>query len=334
MGQSCSISLGSSGAKDGGVFRSDDHGVTWQQKNFVRVSKKTTVSLNDATGRVLIFNPNDHQQLYLGTLANGIWTTTDAGEHWQSTSLRSGGYECLVFDPLNPKIMYTAAGQNVLKSVDSGLTWTAVYTESQPGHAMTCVTVNPTDGREIWATTNGGKILMSDDYGKRWTLMQTLTPFIPRRLYIPTDAPGQLYIITRTTGVWRGDSHGQSWTDISSPLSTFAGGNDIRQIDIQRNGWYLATAFGLLRSTDRGGHWASTPTLVTNGSVALQNVAVNPNNSLEIFITTDQRLHHTTNGGTSWSVTTLPTGRLPVLLTFDPSQTDRLYFTTYKQPKK
>lgn len=334
MGQSCSINIGSTTGLDGGVFRSDDHGQTWQQKNFVSKDKKRSVSLSDVSGRNFSFTPGDSSHLYLGTLANGIWTSTNGGDQWQSTSLRSGVYECLAFDPLNPDVMYTAAGQLVLKSIDAGKNWAVAYTESQPGHGVNCVTVNPTDGREIWATTSGGKIMFSDDYGQRWTLVNSIAPMQPRLLYIPTDAPGQLYIFTRTNGILRGDGRGKTWTDLTPALASFPGGTDIRQVTIHRDGWFLATAFGLLKSTDRGVSWKSIPILVTNGSIPLQSVAVNPKNSADIFITTDQRLHHTVDGGATWAVTTLPTSRLPTLLTFDPTVADRLYFVAFKQPKK
>jgi len=333
-GQSCSISLGSSAQKDGGVLRSDDHGKTWTQKNFVRVEKKRNILLDDVTGRALVFDPKDSTHMYLGTLANGIWETKNNGDQWTPTSLRSGAYECISLDSLNPQVMYTAAGQTVLKSTTGGQSWTTVYTESQPDQAVTCVIVNPINDREVWATTSGGKILFSDDYAQRWTLVHTLDPMVPRLMYIPTDKPSQLYIFTRSNGIFRAEGRGQIWTNLTLKLPQEAGADDIRAVQIHSQGWFLATARGLFKSTDLGVTWTMIPTLITTGSVPLQNVAVNPTNAQDIFITTNQRLHHTIDGGASWSVITLPTARLPVLLTFDPNQSDRLYTATFKQQKK
>lgn len=331
-GQACSINIGTSSRLDGGIFRSDDHGATWTQKNFVRVDKKKQINLDDVTGRLLAFDPSKADHIFLGTLANGIWVTSNAGEQWQPTSLRSGAYECLSFDNLNRDIVYTAAGQVVLKSIDAGLTWQTVYTESQPGQSVNCVIVNPNDGRQIWATTAGGKVLMSNDYGQQWTLKGNLPVMQPRYIYITAD--NVIYIFTRNNGIYRSLDRGATWVDMNVALSTFAGATDIREVNIHRDGWYLATAFGLLKSIDSGETWKQIPTLVTAGSVVVQTVTVNPKNSLDIFITTNQRLHHTVDGGKSWSVTTLPTGRLPVLMTFDPNNVDRMFFATYKQPKK
>lgn len=331
-GQACSINIGTSSRLDGGIFRSDDHGKTWVQKNFVRVDNKRQINLDDVTGRLLAFDPVKTDRIYLGTLANGIWVTSNGGDQWQPTSLRSGAYECLSFDNLNPDIMYTVAGTVVLKSIDAGATWSTVYTETQPGQAVNSVIANPNDGRQIWATTSGGKVVMSTDYGQRWTVKGALPAMQPRRMYI--TANNTFYIFTRTSGIYRSDDRGETWVAMNTALAAFPGSTDIRAMVIHRDGWFLATAGGLLKSTDSGANWKMISTLVAAGSVVVQTVAVNPKNSLDIFITTDQRLHHTVNGGESWSVTTLPTGRLPVLMTFDPTNIERMYFATYKQPKK
>ncbi|MBI5467346.1 MAG: hypothetical protein HY975_04015 [Candidatus Kerfeldbacteria bacterium] len=334
MGQSCTISLGSSRGLDGGVFRSADHGQTWQQKNFVSRDKKKTISLNDVSGRVLAFDPRNPSHIYLGTRENGIWETTDAGEVWKSTSIRSGAYECIDYDPLNSAVMYTAAGTLVLKTTDGGKSWNTVYTESQPGQAVTCIAVDPFNGRLVWATTTGGKILLSEDYGKTWTLKHMLDPFTPRRLYIDPTGSGRLTIFTRNNGIFTGVNLGSSWTDLSKGLEPYPNSRDVRAVDIEPSGWYLATSYGLLQSVDQGLSWVSIKTLNTAGSVPLQNVAVNPRNGREIFITTDQKIHHTTDAGQTWAITTLPTSRLPVLLTFDPVSSDRLFLSTFKVQKK
>lgn len=330
FGQGCSISLGSSAGLDGGVFRSDDHGQSWQQKNFVSQSKQGAVTLNDVSGRALVFDPRNSDHLYLATRENGIWVTTNGGDQWQATSIRSGDYECLDLDPLNANIVYTAAGSLVLKSTTGGQSWTTVYTETQPGQTVTCVAVDPSNGQLIWATTSGGKILLSQDYGQTWTLQTTLAAFLPRRIFIDPAGSGTMTIFTRGNGIWVGRSRGSQWVDLSKPLQAYSGAADIRSVDIEPSGWYLATAYGVLHSVDQGQSWTPMKTLVTPGSVPIQNVAVNPRQSQEIFLTTNQKVHHTTDGGQTWSVSTLPTARLPVLLTFDPTKTDRLFVSTFK----
>ncbi len=228
--------------------------------------------------------------------------------------------------------MYTAAGQQVLKSIDAGQTWTTVYTESQPAQAVNCVIVDPVNDRQVWATTSGGKVLLSEDYGQRWTLVSSVPALQPRQLYISAD--GLFYIFSRTNGIYRSDTDGRTWINLTPALQKYSGATDIRAVSLTADRWFLGTAYGLLKSEDRGVSWSPVPTLVTAGSIPIQSVAVNPKNTQEIFVTTDRRLHRTVDGGASWSVITLPTGRIPTLLTFDPARPERLYFTTFKPPKK
>ncbi len=333
MGQSCSISFGTAGSGDGGVFRSADHGLTWHQRVFVRQDKKQVVSLAGVSVRDFAFEPDSSDHIYLGTRDNGVWQTHDAGAHWTSTSLRSGDYQCLDFDPLNHQIMYTASGATVLKSVDAGQTWQVVYTESQPANTLTCVAVDSINGRFVWAFTNGGKVLQSDDYGQTWTLQTVLTPFEPRLIRVEPDGSGNVLVFTRTTGIFYGTQHGSTWSQLKGNLDSIPGSSDIRDVVIHATGWYLATAGGLLRSTDKGQTWTVMHTLVTPGSIAVQNVAVNPHTGQELFITVGQKLQHTTDGGVSWSVSTLPTSRIPVFLRFDPNHDDIMYFSAFKPAK-
>lgn len=337
LGQSCSISLGSNAVADGGVFRSDDGGQTWQQKTFVRQDKKQIQSISNVNGEVVAFDPQNKDTLYLGTRENGVWRTTNGGDSWTPTSLKSGDYPCLQFDPSNASILYTVSGPLVLKSLDAGQSWQTLYTESQPEQTVTCVAVDPLHGNTVWVVTSGGKILLSDDYGHNWTLVHTIPSGVVRAMEVLKNGSGTLAIFTKTNGIFLGTGRGSAWEDLSVNLQAFPGATDIRSVDLVEMAaerWFLGTANGLLSSSDQGKNWTSIPTLLTPQSIPVNAVAVNPENGNEIFLTVNQKLHHTRDGGATWSVTTLPTSRLPVILAFDPHQTDRLFFSTLKIKKK
>lgn len=338
LGAGCSISLGGSGAKkDGGVFRSDDHGQTWRAKNFVSQDKKTTVSLNDVSARDLYIDPNDNQKIFLSTLGQGIWLTTNGGDQWQATSLRTGDQTCISLDTNDPTVVYATSGINVWKSIDAGKNWKTVYTEPQKSQTVTCVVVDPNHPEIIWAMTSGGKIMRSDNRGFTWTLMTTLASFTPRRAIIDPLGNGRVIIFTKTNGIYEIAADGKTWRNINQPLKKFKGGTTINAVNIiglESPVWFLATSYGLLQSNDRGETWVAIPTLLNPSTEPLQNVAVNPQQPLEIFITSQQKLHHSIDGGQSWTVSTLPTSRLPVHFMFTPGDPDRLYFATYYVAKK
>lgn len=224
-----------------------------------------------------------------------------------------------------------------MKSTDGGLTWKSVYTESQPGQGVSCVVLNPVQSKTVWASSSGGKLIRSLDEGRTWTLMQTLPAFVPRSMYIDNDPNEKIYIFTRNKGIVVADTVANGWQDMSKALKKFAGGmeiNDVRIVAGTPNVWIIATKFGLLQSLDKGTTWTEIKTLVNPGSVAIQNIAINPRQFTEMFLTTTNKLHHTTDGGATWTVTSLPTSRTPVWLNFDPQIVDRLYFSTFKPLKK
>lgn len=338
LGAGCSINLGgSSSKKDGGVFRSDDHGQTWRAKNFISQDKKSTVTLNDVSARDLFIDPSDNKKIFLSTTDQGIWLTTNGGDQWQATSLRTGGQSCISIDPNDSTVIYTASGINVWKSIDAGKNWKTVYTEPQKNQIITCVVVDPSHPEIIWTMTSGGKIMRSDNRGFTWALMTTLAAFTPRYAIIDPLGNGRVVIFTRQNGIYEIAADGKTWRNINQPLKKFKGGTTINDVNIvgrENPVWFLATSYGLLQSTDRGATWVAISTLLNPSTDPLQNVAVNPQQPLEIFITSQQKLHHSIDGGQSWTVSSLPTTRLPVHFMFTPGDPDRLYFATYYVPKK
>jgi photosystem II stability/assembly factor-like uncharacterized protein len=232
--------------------------------------------------------------------------------------------------------MYTAAGTQAYKSIDGGQTWKNIYIEAQPGQVVTCVAVDQSRGNIIWLVTSGGKIIRSDDYGQTWKLKQTVVPFSVRTMFVDHAGSGRLYVVTRTRGIFIVSSDGVTNDDDSAGLKPFKKSISINAMAFSPDWstWWIATAGGLLTSTDQGATWSLVKTLVVNGSIAINGVTVNPTNQQDIFITTGTKLHHSLDGGLNWTVSNLPTTRVPVFLTFSPDTKDRLFFSTFKVEEK
>lgn len=338
LGQSCSVSVGNTKPKDGGIYRTDDQGKTWRQKSYIRTEKKKKLSLDDATINFLVIDPKNPDRLYAGIRNLGLWMTSNRGEQWAATGLRSGNNRCLTFDPKNDQILYLANGSQIQKSTDQAKTWVNIYTEPQAKQSIECLAVDPARDNILWAVTSGGKVIRSSDYGGEWTLVNTLRNFsgiIRMDLDPITSGP---IIFSSRRGIRRLDASGVQVTDLTAPLEMYKGGKTVADVEIvnssQVTSWYLATAYGILTSGDSGTSWRQISTLLNPNSTPVTNIVVNPKNISEIYLTTGKRLHRTTDGGASWAVTTLPTSRQPVWLTIDGSNPDRLYFGTYIPIKK
>ena len=72
-------------------------------------------------------------------------------------------------DPENPKVMYVAMRDGLLKSIDAGETWKPIGKELKN---LAAVTVNPKKPNEIYTATAQGIIFKSTDGGTRWERRQ------------------------------------------------------------------------------------------------------------------------------------------------------------------
>lgn len=68
-------------------------------------------------------------------------------------------------DPGNHKTMYVAMRDGLFKSTDAGQTWKRVGSDLKN---LAAVTVNPTNPKEVYASTTDGVIFKSVDEGIKW----------------------------------------------------------------------------------------------------------------------------------------------------------------------
>jgi hypothetical protein len=87
-------------------------------------------------GRVncIAFDPIDHNTIWVGSPAGGLWKSIDGGSNWTTNTdnLPVIGVSHIAIDPNNNQIMYIVTGDTyatdtysigILKSNDGGLTW-------------------------------------------------------------------------------------------------------------------------------------------------------------------------------------------------------------------
>ena len=128
------------GAVNGGVWKTDDSGRTW---NPIFDAQET-----QAVGAIAVA-PSDPNIVYLSSgeglarpdlgVGDGIYKSTDAGKTWTHLGLRNGqGIPALAVDPRDPNRVFAAVlghpyGPNqergIFLSADGGLTWQRVLQE-------------------------------------------------------------------------------------------------------------------------------------------------------------------------------------------------------------
>lgn len=148
----------------GGVWRSDNAGVTW------------TLKASGITNDYGYYFEKVSTTLYAGTEESGFFVSTDNGENWTPIDTgempASGGSPCcgIVIQDDNMIIAYRTNTVGVWRSTNGGVDWSL----SASGFTPNCLRgVGDKQGGQYLFTAKADKIYMSSDYGENWTEKQT-----------------------------------------------------------------------------------------------------------------------------------------------------------------
>ena len=238
------------GQVDGGVWKSNDYGRTWEPI----FDDQPTQSIG-----AIAVAPSDPNIIYVASgeglqrpdlsVGDGIYKSTDTGKTWMHLGLRDGEQiPALAVDPNTPDRLFAAVlghpyGPNeergIFRSTDGGKTWQKVlYVDENTGGSD--VEIDPSNPDIVYASlwearqgpwedgnayggTKGG-LFKSTDGGNTWHhltkgLPENLTqinvaiaPSEPRRLFatIATTEEGG-YESDKGLGFFRSDDAGESW---------------------------------------------------------------------------------------------------------------------------
>ncbi|MFZ0759092.1 MAG: glycoside hydrolase [Candidatus Sulfotelmatobacter sp.] len=323
------------GQVDGGVWKSDDYGRTWnpifdhestQSIGAIAVSASNPNIVYVASGEGL-----HRPDLSVG---NGIYKSTDAGKTWTHLGL-SDGFQipALAVDPRDPNRVFAAVlghpyGPNkergLFRSTDGGQTWQKViYKDENTGASD--VEIDPSNPDVIYAAMwevregpwednnevngTGGGLFKSTDGGNTWHPLTNGLPKDLSQIYVaiaPSD-PQRLYSTLGTASgglaVYRSDDAGESWykiTDDPRPSGRIGGGDlAIPRVDSKNEDIVYCASTVTMRSADGGKTWSGFRG--APGGDDYQNLWINPNNPSIILLVSDQGALVTVNGGASWS---------------------------------
>src|SRR4030095_1891994 len=318
---------------NGGVFKSNDYGHTWQPI----FDDQATASIGAIA--VSISNPN---VVYVGSgvglhrpdlsVGDGVYKSTDAGKTWAHLGLRDGQQiPQLAVDPKNPDRVFVAVAghpygpheeRGVYRSVDGGKTFERVlYRDENVGASD--VQIDPINPAIVYAALwesregpwengvfngNGGGIFKSVDGGKTWRQLTKGLPnnIVQANLAIALSAPKTLFAAVRTRTIaklYRSDDGGETWhgtTDDPRPGLGIGGGDlPVVRFDPKNPQIVYSASIVCWKSTDGGKTWEGWRG--APGGDDYQNVWINPNNPDIILLGSDQGAIVTVNGGKSWS---------------------------------
>jgi photosystem II stability/assembly factor-like uncharacterized protein len=323
------------GQVNGGVWKSDDYGRTWNPI----FDHESTQSIG-----AIAVAPSDSKIIYVASgeglhrpdlsVGNGIYKSTDAGKTWTHLGLRDGQQiPALAIDPRDPNRVFAAVlghpyGPNeergLFRSSDGGQSWQKIiYKDANTGASD--VEIDPSHPEVLYASmwearegpwednneVNGsaGGLFKSTDGGDTWHPLTSGLPKDLSQIYVaiaPSD-PRRLYatlgMASGALAVYRSDDAGETWskiTDDPRPSGRIGGGDlPIPRVDAKNPDIVYSASTVTMKSTDGGKTWSGFRG--APGGDDYQNLWINPRDPNIILLVSDQGALVTVNGGTSWS---------------------------------
>lgn len=148
-------------------------------------------------------DPADPDRAWAFAVGHGLFTTSDAGRHWQL--LDAGNWSSVASYRRDGMTMLVAIGPSgLVRSRDGGVTWESI---AYPGAPLATLAAAD-DGSALYAATSAG-LRRSTDEGATWTD----TGFAGQALAVAVSAsdPTQVAVVDTDTRFYRSSDAAESW---------------------------------------------------------------------------------------------------------------------------
>ena len=323
------------GAVNGGVWRTDDAGRTWQPIfDQAKVGSIGAIAIAPSNPKIIYVGTGEADMRSDIAQGTGMFRSSDGGATWQPIGLSdTQQIGKILVDPRNANVVFVAAlghpyGPNaergVFRSTDGGRTWTKTLYEDentgavdlafQPGNPSIVYAAMWQTRRPPWNTYPpssgpGSGLYKSSDGGRSWHHLQDHgLPSAPARIGLATSPakPRRVYALVDSAeesqgGLYRSDDAGRTWRKLTG---------DKR---IWNRGWYFAGITAnpkyadqlwvqntiVLRSDDGGGHFIPLKGDPTGDD--FHTLWIDSRNPDRRILGVDQGALITLNGGKTWS---------------------------------
>jgi photosystem II stability/assembly factor-like uncharacterized protein len=261
-------------SRGGGVYRSDDDGLTWNATNMPRrMANVAAIAVAPTSDKIVVVADG---------LFGGLYRTIDSGRTWTVASA-SAKVDALTYVADRPhRIVAGDASGAFLVSDDDGAHFRTA--RGNAGSAVTAITAGA--GSIVFAGTKNGEVLRSDDDGDAWSPVGTgiRDEQINGLLISPRFADDHtVWASAWHTGAYRSTNGASTWSADRDGLTTDSQADTIKSP--QFRGLALATDAsgdetlflggydGLFASDNRGTRWKPVETQ----SEYVTGLAVSPN---------------------------------------------------------
>ena len=240
-----------------GVYRSRDHGTTWE---LISPAEPDPLSREVHEVESLAIDPRNPEIIYAGTW-HLPWKTMDDGKHWHNIKqgvIDDSDVFSIILDPKQPAIVYASACSGIYKSENGGELFHKI--QGIPATARrTRVLMQDAHHREVvYAGTTEG-LYRTRDAGHEWKLL-TGSDVIINDIYLDPEHPGHILLATDRSGVLASMDDGASFRQSNQGFSArmvqalVADNRDPHRIlaGVVNDKSYG----GVFLTNDQGGNWA------------------------------------------------------------------------------
>lgn len=318
----------------GSLYKSFDAGKTFVPK--ITVDEKRRITSADIL--TWVFHPTDPNTMYIGTVSDGIFRTTDGAEHWEKMNFPPERVYGIAIDPTNPeRIFATGVYEKVAKvyrTEDAGENWKEVYVEPGPGTVISSFVMHTGDPRILYAATDKGVVIQSSDGGEQWKNVYEADGPVTKIL-LGSRIPESVALLVFQKGVVFSGDAGRTWVDYgmgagvagASPSTSIAEDPVSLTADLNTpNILYAGTLGGMYKSIDFGKTWSTIPVIESAKQYPIRAIAINPRNSSEITFASGSVFYRSTDNGQHWAVTELGIQKGVSVIVYEPGNSDTIYF--------
>lgn len=338
LGQGCG---GSSSTKtagpDGGVYRTKDGGDTWQQMQVINIGAKRA-SIANMGVVIMAVDPQDPKTVYAGTVENGVIFSTDGGESWApAAGLSVGRVNAIAVDTKDKCTIYATLANQIMKTTTCFRDATRIYYDPRTDKSFTTLVSDWYDSKVVYAGTNDGDILRSENAGESWRVVHRVEGIRINHLVMDPRDSRILYGATQGSGLVKTVDGGQTWISIRKQLEEYDGSRRPNLVVLDpsnANRVYTISKYGILVSDDGGAAWKPISLPTPPGSVDMKAMAVHPKDAKRLVYATNKAVIWSVDGGTTWTTKKLPTTRGAAFMVYDKAEMPSLFLGASPPPAK
>ncbi|MFC1644761.1 WD40/YVTN/BNR-like repeat-containing protein [Patescibacteria group bacterium] len=291
-------SIGKSGGVSGGVLKSIDNGKVWEFKN--KAGEDSSIaSLNILS---IVINPNNPDNIYIGTESKGVIVTDDGGENWRKIDLAVDRVYSLSISGDN---IYVGGSLNkrgrIFKSQDSSESWEEVYIEPSSETVITSIIASQRDAQAVYAGTSAGMIFKTVDGGASWqNLHESSGPVTS--IILSGESEDKIFALVFNKGVLVSNDGGINFETLDRNGELKKEKAFSLAVDESGTGAvYLGTNNGIFKTVDDGNDFVELNILSSSAGFPIRAIAVDPSDSRNIIYSSQQVIYSSEDGGVNWS---------------------------------